>query len=187
MDDAALFLDHGADLHARDEEWKSTPLAWAAREGHTRMVEFLLRRGARPLLPDDPPWATPKAWAERRGHQGIVQLLDEVRAFRHAPATPIGFGNSALVRDLIEAYDPADPAALQRIVEDFRAERALTWDRPSQEMRVSRLRKAVLDRLGDCRSAETTDAALAPDDARWLIARAEGFERWEHLVASADS
>src|SRR4029450_7653346 len=54
IDRAALFLDHGADLHARDEEWRSTPLAWAAREGHTRMVEFLLRRGAMPALPGDP-------------------------------------------------------------------------------------------------------------------------------------
>ena len=186
VDDAALFLDHGADLHARDEEWKSTPLAWAAREGHTRMVEFLLRRGARLLLPDDPPWATPKAWAERRGHQGIVQLLDE---YEHSGAHPPRRLDryAALVRDLIEAYGPANPAAQQRIVEYFRAERAFTWDRPSQEVRVSRLRKAVLDRLGDRRSAETTDASLAPDDARWLIARAEGFERWEDLVASADS
>ena len=47
---------------------------------------------------------------------------------------------------------------------------------------MSRLRKGVLDRLRDHRSAETTDTSLALDDARWLIARAEGFERWEDLV-----
>jgi ankyrin repeat protein len=186
VDDAALFLDHGADLHARDEEWKSTPLAWAAREGHTRMVEFLLRRGARLSLPDDPPWATPKAWAERRGHQEIVQLLDE---YEHSGALPPRRLDryAALVRDLMEAYGPANPAALQRIVAYFRAERAFTWDRPSQEVRVSRLRKAVLGRLGDRRSAKTTDASLAPEDAQWLIARAEGFERWEDLAADVDS
>lgn len=186
VDDAALFLDHGADLHARDEEWKSTPLAWAAREGHTRMVEFLLRRGARLSLPDDPPWATPKAWAERRGHQEIVQLLDE---YEHSGALPPRRLDryAALVRDLMEAYGPANPAALQRIVAYFRAERAFTWDRPSEEVRVSRLRKAVLGRLGDRRSAKTTDASLAPEDAQWLIARAEGFERWEDLAADVDS
>jgi len=39
------------------------------------MVKFLLARGAKPALPDDPPWATPLAWATRRGHPGIVRLL----------------------------------------------------------------------------------------------------------------
>jgi ankyrin repeat protein len=73
---AALFLDHGADIHARDEEHSSTPLAWAAREGRTQMVEYLLRRGAKPTLPDDPPWATPLAWAKRRGHDEVVRVLE---------------------------------------------------------------------------------------------------------------
>ena len=54
-----------------------TPLGYAAKSGKTRMVEFLLRRGAKPTLPDDPPWATPLAWATRRGHDAIVQLLTE--------------------------------------------------------------------------------------------------------------
>jgi RNA polymerase sigma factor (sigma-70 family) len=182
VDDAALFLDHGADVHARDEEWRSTPLAWAAREGQSRMVEFLLRRGARPTLPDDPPWATPKAWAERRGHQPIVRLLEEYERSSTLPRRQLE-RYDALVRDLMEAYGPGNPAALQRIVEYFRAERAIAWDRPPNDVRVSRLRKGVLDRLRDRRSAETTDASLAADDARWLIARAEGFERWEDLVA----
>ena len=66
-----FFIDHGADLHARDEELHSTPLEYAARQGKQRMV--LLRRGAKPHLPDDPPWATPLAWATRRGHDAIAQ------------------------------------------------------------------------------------------------------------------
>ena len=32
---AALFIDHGADLHARDEDICSTPLGWAAKFGQT--------------------------------------------------------------------------------------------------------------------------------------------------------
>lgn len=72
---AALFLEHGADLHARDEDICSTPLGWAAKFGQKAMVEFLLQRGAKPNLPDDPPWATPLAWATRRGHPEIADLL----------------------------------------------------------------------------------------------------------------
>lgn len=72
---AAQFLDHGADLDARDEDICSTPLGWAAKFGQRNMVEFLLNRGARPNLADDPPWATPLAWATRRGHAEIAALL----------------------------------------------------------------------------------------------------------------
>ena len=75
LENAALFIDHGADLDARDEDIRSTPLAWAARSGKTEMVELLLRRGAKPNLPDDPPWATPLGWATRRGHVQVVELL----------------------------------------------------------------------------------------------------------------
>jgi hypothetical protein len=75
LEAAAQFLDHGADLHARDEDICSTPLGWAARYGQKPMVEFLLDRGARTNPPDVPPWATPLAWATRRGHGEIARLL----------------------------------------------------------------------------------------------------------------
>jgi ankyrin repeat protein len=75
LENATIFLDHGADLHARDEDLCSTPLGWAAKSGRLAMVELFLNRGARPNLPDDPPWATPLAWATRRGQSEIVDLL----------------------------------------------------------------------------------------------------------------
>jgi ankyrin repeat protein len=75
LEKAAIFLDHGANLHDRDEDICSTPLGWAAKFGRKQMVEFLLQRGAKPNLPDDPAWATPLAWANRRGHLEIVELL----------------------------------------------------------------------------------------------------------------
>lgn len=75
LESARLFLDHGADLHARDEDICSTPLAWAAKYGQSEMVELLLDRGAQPSVSDDPLWATPLAWATRRGHKQIVDLL----------------------------------------------------------------------------------------------------------------
>jgi ankyrin repeat protein len=74
---ATIFIDHGADLHARDEDLRSTPLGWAAKSGQTLMVELLLPRGAKPNLPDDPPWATPLARATRRGHGEIAELLKQ--------------------------------------------------------------------------------------------------------------
>jgi ankyrin repeat protein len=80
VEKAAIFIDHGADLHARDEDICSTPLGWAAKFGKINMVELLLQRSAKPNLPDDPPWATPLKWATRRGHDQIVGLLKQYGA-----------------------------------------------------------------------------------------------------------
>ncbi len=71
----AILLDAGARISARDEDYRSTPLAWAARNDLSDMVELLLARGTPTHLPDDEPWATPLAWATRRGHGRIVQVL----------------------------------------------------------------------------------------------------------------
>lgn len=86
---AAVLLDAGADVDARELEFNGTPLATAVRieppgaepdrsefERRRRaMVEYLLRRGARPNLPDDESWATPLAWARRRGLSEIETIL----------------------------------------------------------------------------------------------------------------
>jgi len=74
---AALYLDHCADLQARDETICSTPLGWAAKFGNKDVVELLLARGAKTNLADDPAWATPLAWAKRRGHEEIASLLTQ--------------------------------------------------------------------------------------------------------------
>ena len=46
VENAKIFIDHGADLHARDEDIRSTPLGWAAKFGKLPMVELLLERGS---------------------------------------------------------------------------------------------------------------------------------------------
>ena len=72
---AALLLEAGATISARDEEYRSTPLGWAARNDLPDMVEFLLARGAPTNLIDDEPWATPLAWALKRRHTQIAEIL----------------------------------------------------------------------------------------------------------------
>ena len=75
-----LFIEHGADLDARDEEYLSTPLGWAARWGRTEAVTLLLERGAKTNLPHDPVWATPLAWAQKKGHEEVAEILRNNRA-----------------------------------------------------------------------------------------------------------
>src|SRR5262249_5056655 len=147
VESAALFLDHGADLHARDEEFCSTPLAWAARCGRTNMVEFLLRRGARLTIADDPPWATPRAWATRRGHEDVVRLLRECERSGAPPARGPDY-YEARARDLVEACGTGEDAATRRVAALLGIERPLTWDRPAPAERVARLRRYVRERLG---------------------------------------
>jgi ankyrin repeat protein len=72
---AAILLDAGANISAKDDEYRSTPLAWAARVNAVPMVEFLLGRGASTNISDDEPWATPLAWAERRQHAAVESVL----------------------------------------------------------------------------------------------------------------
>jgi ankyrin repeat protein len=72
---AAILLDAGASISARDDEYRSTPLGWAARANRLRVAAFLLGRNAPTNLPDDESWATPLAWAERRGHTEMAALL----------------------------------------------------------------------------------------------------------------
>ncbi len=74
---ATLLLEAGANISAREEEYASTPLGWAARCNNIGMVRFLLAHGAPPHLPDDKPWATPLAWAVRRGHSEVARILRE--------------------------------------------------------------------------------------------------------------
>ena len=75
VESALVLLGAGAAISARDLDYRSTPLAWAARNDLPDMVELLLARGAPLRLPDDEPWATPLAWATRRGHARIAEIL----------------------------------------------------------------------------------------------------------------
>jgi ankyrin repeat protein len=71
---ARLLVDHGANIDAIDEEYRSTPLGLAARGAQRTVVAFLLERGADPNLAGAP-WATPLAWARKHGHDDVAATL----------------------------------------------------------------------------------------------------------------
>lgn len=71
---ARLLIDHGADIDAIDDEYRTTPLGMAARWGQKDMVAMLLEKGADPTLAGAT-WATPMAWAQKKGHWEIASLL----------------------------------------------------------------------------------------------------------------
>lgn len=71
---AALLLDHGAEINAIDDEYRSTPLGVAARWGRLEMVNLLLDRGADASVAGAP-WALPMNWALRGRHGAIVTRL----------------------------------------------------------------------------------------------------------------
>ena len=75
VDVAKLFLEFGADPGRIDEEYRSTPLGWAARAGQAEFVRFALARGFPAVVEGTPDWAQPKAWAGRRGHATVAALL----------------------------------------------------------------------------------------------------------------
>ena len=71
---ARLLLDHGAEIDAVDDEYRSTPLGFAARWGQTAMVAWLLERGA-DANRAGAQWSTPLAWARKKGHGDIERAL----------------------------------------------------------------------------------------------------------------
>lgn len=73
---ARLLLDHGADIDAIDDEYRSTPLGVAARQGQRAIVELLLERGA-DADAAGAEWSRPLVWAERKGHAGIARLIND--------------------------------------------------------------------------------------------------------------
>ena len=84
IDKAKLFLEFGANPGAIDEEYRSTPLGWAARSGQTDFVRFWLETGEKgstgASVPQVPAWARPIEWARRRGHAEIADLLDRANS-----------------------------------------------------------------------------------------------------------
>ena len=76
MEKTTLLLKHGANVNPVDDEFRTTPLGFAARWGRRELVRLLLDHGADPNVAGAG-WATPLAWAEKKGHRAIA---DDLRA-----------------------------------------------------------------------------------------------------------
>jgi len=183
VEHAGIFLDHGANLHARDEEFCTTPLGYAARSGKRRMVEFLLRRGARLAMKDAPVWATPLALATFKGHDDVVRLLKRFETAGNLPGYDLKSLES-LANDLVVACQSGEAGAFGRVVDHFYIRRPMAWDRPGETIRASRLQRFVRERLHLPQSEPSHMPTLS--DSRLLIARSYGFESWRDLEAEAN-
>ena len=179
VEKAAIFLNHGADPDIRDEEFCTTPLGYAALNGKLRMVEFLLRRGARATLPDDLAWARPQALAAYRGHHEIVRVLETFETTGVLPPYPLQ-SLKALANDFVVAYKSGDADAFLRVIDHFYIRRPMAWDRPDASVRASRLRRFVRDRLPT--GSENKSENLDLSDAQLLIARSYGLKSWQELL-----
>ena len=76
---ARLLIQHGADVNFVDDEYRSTPLGYAARWGHGAMVTLLLNSGADPNK-SGAAWSIPLAWARKKNHVEVEKILYEARA-----------------------------------------------------------------------------------------------------------
>ncbi|NKB72754.1 MAG: sigma-70 family RNA polymerase sigma factor [Candidatus Latescibacteria bacterium] len=75
IDYMRVLLAGGADINARDDEMKTTPLGLHARYGHLKVLEFLLEQGAKTNLSGDESDIPPLAWAKKMGQTEAVDLL----------------------------------------------------------------------------------------------------------------
>ena len=77
---AKLFLKYGTDPLLIDAEYRTTPMGWAAREGQTEFVKFLLSVDSRlkdlNSQQEDTKFPSPLNWASKRGHQDVIELLE---------------------------------------------------------------------------------------------------------------
>jgi hypothetical protein len=67
-------------------------------------------------------------------------------------------------------------------MDHFQLRRPLTWDQPSNDVRVARLRRAVRERLGVPTDSGTGSNTLPLSDAQLLVARSLGFQDWDQLT-----
>lgn len=71
---ARLLIEHGAEVDRVDDEYRSTPLGYAARWGHVKLAKLLLDCGADPNK-SGARWSTPLAWARKKNQAEVERVL----------------------------------------------------------------------------------------------------------------
>jgi ankyrin repeat protein len=108
-----LLLEHGADLHARDDVGR-TALDWALMQGETPVVRQLREAGAKALAPPSP--APPAVATPRSARVAIEKALTQLQ-----PASP-GFTNGT---KCVSCHNQSLPAIAVKLA----ADRAVPVDR----------------------------------------------------------
>jgi ankyrin repeat protein len=101
---AAILLEHGANLDARDSVLRQSPITLAAQNGNVDVAKLLLRRGA-DVNSRDAMDATPLHWAALRGQKRATSLLLAHGAILNAQnvngETPLHYAASVGHKDII--------------------------------------------------------------------------------------
>ena len=188
---AGLLLEHGADVDAIDEEFRSTPLGLAARFGQRDMVDFLLDRGADPNRAGSP-WATPLEWARKKGHPDIESRLRAGGASgpqprRAAPKQEQDVAPEAARRAISAALDAKDPAAVTRLLREHHrllVEHKPGWAGLDADTMLARTHSPRKLRVRpDIKAIEREVEEEGGGEAgRLAVAKAYGAGTWERLA-----
>lgn len=81
-DAVQLLLDKGAQVNAIPPgfDYSGSGLHYAALNGHRKLAEFLIERGASVNLKDTKVGSTPASWAEHGGHPELTAYLKQIAA-----------------------------------------------------------------------------------------------------------
>lgn len=150
-----------------------TPLMWLPADDERRamaVARLLIANGADPSIVN-PDGMTAADRADR------LAMPDVAACLRSAAAPPARAATERFLRmatDLLAAYRTGTPEAMQRHWAD-------TWHRRTWEA----MRRYVQLDLGRQPKFEGEDMPISLDDARWLVARDNGFTSWDGLIENA--
>ena len=162
-------LGEGPD-RARASGGGHTPLMWLQPDDESRAIavaKLLIANGADPS-PINNEGMTAADRAERLGMFALAAML------RRASTPEVRAGVErfqSMASILLDAYRTGTPEAMERLW-------ANTWHRRSWET----MRRYVQLDLGRPPKTEGEDVPISLDDARWLVARDNGFTTWADLI-----
>ncbi len=158
---------------ARTSRDGHTPLMWLPTDDEERAIgvaTLLIANGADPSART----ADGGSAADRADRLSMGVLADLLRRASSPAARTVVERYQRAAVNLLDAYQTGTPDAMQRHWAD-------TWHRRSWEG----MRRYVQLDLGRPPNADGDDAPITLDDARWLIARDNGFTTWEAFIAHA--